>query len=75
MCQYDSLLYRENDDVRQFLNDEVEIIGEDKELEHLDIYNCFKVMEIDKTGRLDENFTNISNKINKIIDKLNSMEE
>ena len=44
---------------------------EDKKIEHLDIYNCFKVMGIDKTGRLDENFTDISNKINELIDKIN----
>ena len=33
MCQYDSLLYRENDDVRQFLNDEVEILEEPRDIE------------------------------------------
>lgn len=54
--------------------DEVEVIEEDKKIEHLDIYNCFEVMGIDKTGRLDENFTDISNKINEIIDKINKGE-
>ena len=58
-------------DVISDLNDEVEIIEEDKKIENLDIYNCFKVMGMDETGRLDENFTDISNKINEIIDKIN----
>jgi hypothetical protein len=31
LCQYDSLLYRGNDDVKQFLNDKVEILEEEKQ--------------------------------------------
>lgn len=49
-------------------------IKEDKKIEELDIYNCFKVMGYDKTGRLDDNFQKISDKINEIIDKLNKGE-
>lgn len=56
----------------EWLNMNAEVIEEDKKIEHLDIYNCFKVMGIDKTGRLDENFTDISNKINEIIDRINN---
>ena len=57
------------------LNYEARIIEEEKKIENLDIYNCFKVMGIDKTGRLDENFTDISNKINEIIDYINKEKE
>ena len=39
LCQYDSLLYRENDDVRQFLNDTVEIIEEEKKITPKDFEN------------------------------------
>lgn len=39
LCQYDSLLYRENDDVRQFLNDEVEILEEEKKITPTDFEN------------------------------------
>lgn len=54
------------------LNDEVEIIEENKGIEKLDIYNCFQTMGVDKSGRLDINFQDITDKINEIIDFLNN---
>lgn len=63
--------------LEQSLNQEIEIIEEDKKIENLDIYNCFEVMgnSVMTQKRLDENFTDISNKINEIIDKLNKGDE
>lgn len=60
LCQYDSLLYRENDDVKQFLNDEVEMIEEG--IEKLDM----KRMKED--SRSAQNEIMLGYKINEIID-------
>ena len=80
-CKKNKEIYSENFETtinwsldEEWLNYEVEIIEEDKKIEHLDIYNCFKVMGIDETGRLDENFQLISDKLNEIIDKINEVE-
>ena len=74
LCQYDSLLYRENDDVRQFLNDELEIIEEPQEhkipekLKWVD-YN------IEFTHRdFNREFRNICNAVDEIIDYLEKIE-
>lgn len=55
------------------LNDEVEIIEEDKKIEKLDIYNCFEQLgdSLLAKERLDYNFNAISDKINEIINKIN----
>jgi hypothetical protein len=82
LCQYDSLLYRENDDVRQFLNDEVEIIEEhEEEPQEHKIPEKFKVHswgDKDKYGSyVDSPFpTNeeLMNKINEILDYLSKEE-
>lgn len=62
--------------IPNYMNDEVEIIEEDKKIENLDIYNCFEQMgnSVIAQARLDENFTDISNKINEIIDYINKGE-
>ncbi len=81
---YDNYSYLRNDKSRFFdtiyfkeLNDEVEIIEEDKKIENLDIYNCFEQMgnSVIAQKRLDENFTDISDKINEIIDYINKEKE
>ena len=66
MCQYDSLLYRENDDVRQFLNDEVEIIEEPQE---------HKIPEkLDKRDFLDnKSLEQVDSDLDFIIDKINEI--
>ena len=71
LCSYDSLLYRENDDVKEFLNDEVEIIEEDKKIKkldyvHPDISCSYNESEI--LLRVEEN----KNKINEIIEVINN---
>ena len=48
---------------------------ENKKIKKLNIYHYFTSLGIDNTGRLDENLTDISNKINEIIDKINELEE
>lgn len=72
LCQYDSLLYRENDDVRQFLNDEVEILDnleEEKKIpEKLPTYDC-----IDAYSKFDINDNRKI--INELIDYLKSKGE
>ena len=50
------------------------LIEENKKIKKLNIYHYFTSLGIDNTGRLDENLTDISNKINEIIDKINEME-
>lgn len=69
LCQYDSLLYRENDDVRQFLNDEVEILEEEKKIpEKLKLYAPYPECE-------DTRFEDVEDKLNEIIDYLKSKGE
>lgn len=62
--------------VEKCLNEEVEIIEKDEKIEHLDIYNCFHIMGDNEVSRLrlDDNFQNISDKINEIIDYINKGE-
>lgn len=52
----------------------VEVL-ENKEIEKIDLYNCFRTMSADNSGRLDFNFQEITNKINELIDKVNDLEE
>ncbi len=77
MCQYDSLLYRENDDVRQFLNDEVEIIEEEKKIpEKLSTwFSLEKDCENNNIQYANNNFKTMYEKINEIIDCLKSKGE
>ncbi len=88
--KYDGQLYNSGEDgylrvdgsiftfaiCEDLLNDEVEIIEEDEKIEHLDIYNCFHIMGDNQISRLrlDDNFQNISDKINEIIDYINKGE-
>jgi len=57
-------------------NYEVETIEEDKKIEELDIYKCFHIMGDNQISRLrlDDNFQNISDKINEIINHINKEE-
>lgn len=74
MCQYDSLLYRENDDTRQFLNDEVEILEEENKIKHIgktyDITDFKK--EFPEAACL---LKDTSNKLYEIIDEINKLKE
>ena len=75
MCQYDSLLYRENDDVRQFLNDEVEILEEENKIEKL-IYSEIDAETISGLRKsiniLNKEYTD---KINHILGEINKLKE
>lgn len=72
--QHRRWIFNDND-ISGILNEEIEIIEEDKKIKKLNIYHYFTSLGIDNTGRLDENLTDISNKINEIIDKINKMED
>ena len=55
------------------LNDEVEIIEEDKKIEKIDMFDYFTGYDFDNTSidlrkRLEFNFQTLNNKINEIID-------
>ena len=80
-CIYDSLLCRENDDVRQFLNDEVEILEEPKGIPKR-IQSNGENLYSEYIGQWlinKENYTEydelLMNKINEIIDYLESKGE
>ena len=80
--QYDSLLYRENDDLRQFLNDEVEILEEPKGIPER-VLNA-EVFDVPKLNNMELSNIALTNKedikiikdtLNKVLDYLESKGE
>ena len=85
VCSYDSLLDRENEDVKQFLNDEIEIIEESKKItkkikSYYDVglqENCIYEEGNKKNNAIlgePNSWELIIDKINEIIDKINGDE-
>ena len=75
----DWLLHNHNDNLKCFLNDEVEVIQE-KEIEHYDMFDFFtgyKFGGTDKTllEHLEKNFSNINQELDYLIKAVNDMRD